>query len=137
MASRARKKALRRELALLALGVALAGFGVTAWNGSAILVQEASMLGTASVSISASVPQNPDNTLAVALQEKQAVLDAREAQLREEPLRAASEQGVPWGLLSFAMSMALFVLVAANFYFDMQRGRPVARSPFAIDLRNR
>jgi len=36
------------------------------------------------------------------------------------------------------MSLALFALVAANFYLDMRRdGRRLIASPFAVDLRRR
>lgn len=98
------------------------------------------MLGAASVSISARVPENADNTLAQALAEKQAVLDAREAALSAQAPaeRVLSGTVIPWGLLSFLMSLALFALVAANFYLDMRRdGRRLVSSPFAVDLRNR
>ncbi|MEN9413244.1 MAG: hypothetical protein RLZZ342_331 [Candidatus Parcubacteria bacterium] len=137
MASRARKTRVRRELALLGLGVALAGFGLASWNGAGMIAQEASMLASATVSISAQVPSNPDNTLAQALQEKENALTQREAELQAAPTRSAIDTAAPWGLLSFLMSIALFILVAANFYLDMQRNAPKSRSPFAIDLRNR
>ncbi len=139
--SRRARSVLRRELSLLSLGVALAGFGVTAWNGASVIVHEAAgMLGAASVSISASVPMNADNALAQALAQKSAALDAREAGLsvRAPAERVSSETVVPWGLLSFLMSLALFALVAANFYLDMRRdGRRLIASPFAVDLRRR
>lgn len=139
--SRRARTVLRRELALLSLGVALAGFGITAWNGPSVIAYEAaSMLGAASVSMSASVPTNTDNALAQALADKAAALEAREAVLlvSAPAERFSSDAVIPWGLLSFLMSLALFALVAANFYFDMRRdGRRLIASPFAVDLRRR
>lgn len=128
-----RRAALGRELSLLTILVAVGGMyaGASTIPSASVATRAASMLGAASVSISAAIPANPDNTLARKLSEKQAELDAREAALLQ-PARS----GFDWGFLAFILSAGLLVLVIINFYLDIRRMQAlVASRTYAVDLR--
>ena len=93
------------------------------------------------VSMSASVPANPYNTLATQLSDEQAQLDARATQLaaQQASLNSRNMLVQDLGLAGFGLSVFLLLLVGLNFYFDMRRrsGGPqgaLARK-FLVDLR--
>ncbi len=98
------------------------------------------LMADAAVSMSASVPANPYNTLASQLSAEQAQLDQREATLNAQE-SAINEQSAPaedWTFASLALSILLLILVALNFYFDMRRRRPrqdPLAQKFLVDLR--
>lgn len=101
--------------------------GEYAKNAGAMLASAANM--------SASVPENPYNTLAAALADRESQLDQREA-----ALNAAASKGLSFsemlGASSFFISLILLILVALNFYYDVKRGK-LAAIPrrFQVDLR--
>ncbi len=116
-------------IGLLGLGVLLLSYStLTASPG--VMAQIASqMVASAVVSMSAGVEENQDNRLALQFAAKEAELQDRESRLvmqEQMPPRVDST-----ALYSFAASMALFVLVALNFFFDWRRGYR-ARSPSVV-----
>lgn len=123
------------------LGLSVAGAGLTypLSHGFAPLAQSAnSLLASASVSMSANIPPNPQNTLAAQLDAKQAALDAREATLAErESSRLPASAFDLFGVASFIMSLFLFVLVGTNFYLDERRALRAQQGVFSVDLRGR
>jgi len=99
------------------------------------------LVADAAISMSASVPANPYNTLAAQLSDEQAQLDARAAQLaaKQSALNAQDVLVQDLGLAGFGLSVFLLILVGLNFYFYMRRrsGAPqgaLARK-FLVDLR--
>lgn len=106
------------------------------------LVRDAhSMMGDAAVSLSASVPPNPYNTLAAQLADEKTQLDQRAAALdaRQSGLSSGSTFQQDLTIASFCMSLMLLLLIGLNFYLDMRRRR--GQSPgylerkFLVDLR--
>ena len=82
------------------------------------------MLGSAAVGVAAGVPENPYNTLAQQLQAKEAELNEREAALRGNDAGTAQNDGFfnePMAVVSFFISIILFVLLLLNYYFDWHR----------------
>lgn len=77
-------------------------------------------IANAVVSASASVLPNPYNTLAEELARKEALLNERGALVGGEVFRAPDTE---YALYSLLMSLALFCLLALNFYFDWRRSR--------------
>lgn len=134
-----RRAELRREMMLLAVIVAIGGMytSVDSVTATPFAASAQSLMGAASVSISAAIAPNPDNTLASQLRAKEEQLAAREAALNT---RAAAPALVvtDWGFWAFVLSATLLVLVGLNFYFDMRRAHAFARARlFAVDLRTR
>lgn len=119
------------------------GYAAATVSPSALTRTSGEMLASASVSISAAVPQNPYNSLAEQLREKEAALQERERAAGVGPSAAGAEPvstlDDKLGVLSLFVSLILLVLVAINFYLDMRReGRvPMLSNPFAVDLRRR
>lgn len=104
-------------------------------NSPALLAQSAdSSLAAASMTVSAGVAPNPYNTLAAQLQQKEAQLDQEQNSIQQQ---SASVDML--GVYSLFISIALFVLVAFNFYFDWKRSRRGAAgpSPYSVDLTSR
>ena len=127
---------------VLGLLVALPAFGYSLYlYPPTELVQSAQRLAAdASLSLSAAVPENPYNTLAAQLSDKQAQLDQQEAQLRNQEAAANQKTllGQDWGLVSFGISILVLVLVGLNFYLDMRRRNPkpdALTRKFLVDLR--
>jgi hypothetical protein len=101
--------------------------------------ENARVMLAGAASMSASVPENPYNSLAAALAEKEAQLDQREAELVAQNSSRATENlsfGEILGMSSFFMSLLILLLVALNFYYDVRRGgsSPMPRK-FLVDLR--
>ncbi len=94
----------------------------------------ASMLGSASVGMSAAVDENPFNTLAQQLVNKERELQARESTLdqREYVLDARE---APMAFYSLILGLGVCLLVLFNFYFDWRRARSSRTSPFVVDAR--
>lgn len=93
-----------------------------------------SMLGSATVGMSAAVDENPFNTLAQQLVNKERELQARESVLdqREYVLDARE---APMAFYSLILGLAVCLLVLFNFYFDWRRSRRTVSSPFVVDAR--
>lgn len=126
----------------LALLFAIPAFGYGAWVGSPqdYVTSVRDMVAGASASLTAQVSANPYNTTALQLAQKEALLNQREADLNRmatEEARGATIRG-NLGLISFGVSIVLFVLVGINFFLDMRRERrrrPVLAQKFSVDLR--
>lgn len=90
------------------------------------------MLANAAVGISASVPPNPYNTLAMELAQKEEDLREREARLAalEAAARDAGEAN-SLALYALGISVTLLVLVGINFLLDWRRGRRRVERPLA------
>lgn len=132
-----RRAELRRELSLLAVLVAIGGMYLSADSveRTPLAIDAQALMGAASVSISAAIAPNPDNTLASQLRAKQEQLDAREASLNSRA-QTASDSFSDWGFRAFVLSSVLLVLVALNFYFDMKRARAMlAARAYAASVR--
>ncbi len=99
-----------------------------------VVKSAASMLGSASVGMSATVDENPFNTLAQQLVNKERELQARESTLdqREYVLDARE---APMALYSLLLGLAVCLLVLFNFYFDWRRDRRTSRSVSIVDVR--
>lgn len=138
------KKKKRGSLAISAFGLVLAvgflGYAVST-NTPALFAQAAeNSLAAASVSVNAGVAPNPDNTLAQQLQAKEQQLDAEQQQVTQVQQAEDSPSALfgSLGFYSLLASIALFLLVAMNFYFDWRRGRKsagTAARPLSVDLR--
>lgn len=98
-----------------------------------VVKNAASMLGSASVGMNATVDENPFNTLAQQLVSKERELQARESVLdqREYVLDARE---APMAFYSLMLGLTVCLLVLANFYFDWRRGRD-QKSPLVVDAR--
>lgn len=136
MRAKRRKKA--SSIGLNTLGIVAAfAFLIFAFsrNSPALLAQSAdSSLAAASMTVSAGVAPNQYNTLAAQLQQKEAQLDQEQNSIQQQ---SASVDML--GVYSLLISLALFILVAFNFYFDWKRSRtPLgSSSPFSVDLSSR
>lgn len=137
------RASVRQEIRALGAFVAVGAMTYAVFvNGpSLIATQTGGMLASATVSISAAIPPNPYNTLAHDLAAKEASLTEREAALatRENSTSVSGVSGgVPWGALSFVLSLSLLILLVINFYLDMRRGVQMTGGPaLSIDLRRR
>lgn len=124
---------------VLSLAVLAAGYAYVV-SSPAGMAQQA-MMSAASVSISAGVAPNPDNTLAAQFAAKEAELGQREAALAAREAESASDMRDRAGMISLAASIMLFVLVAMNFYLDRRRWGftrrvgTAATGQFSVDLR--
>lgn len=107
---------------------------------AALAQNAANSLAAASVSISAGVVPNFDNTLASELTQKQQNLNTQEQALKQKEA-ALSLQGAAssssLGLYSFVASIVLFLLIGLNFYYDRRRTRfpSVMQRALTVDLR--
>ena len=131
----------RINIVALPIATALFVFSVSIAPVQDLIPTATTMLAGAVVSVSAGVASNPDNTLQAQLLQKKNELDTREAQLSERE-RNTTDKPVSsnnsLALYSFLLSLALFILVAINFYMDWARGKKgerTVRQDLAIDLR--
>jgi len=134
-----RNELLRREFTILAFLAAVGFFGYGLYAGApAIIARDSSaLLGAASVSMSAAVPPNEYSELAAQLQQKKEALDQKAIDLAAR--EAADARATPTdylGVVSFVMSVLLFLLIAVNFYFDARRDIAATRGALLVDLRN-
>ena len=91
-----------------------------------VLVKTASsMLGSATIGMTAGVQENPYNTAAEQLAQKQTELASREATVHAYEGGSLTSTRV-LAALSFVISILVLVLVAANYYMDFRRGRRIA-----------
>lgn len=132
---------VRPHIALLALLVAAPSFtlSVMALSSARYDAQGVSQVAGAAA-MTASVPENPYNTLSRQLDQRAASLDVREAALRErEGTRSViGALGDYMGFASFFLSIAILLLLSYNFYLDARRGiiRTIAiPERFKVDLR--
>lgn len=131
------RKRLWRPVDLNVLGVAAAALLLSysfSFAPPTVVVKNAAvMLGSASVGMSAAVDENPFNTLAQQLVNKERELQARESALDQREY-VLDEREAPLALYSLLLGLVVCLLVLTNFYFDWRRGRP-QKSPFVIDAR--
>lgn len=105
---------------MLGVLVAIGGlyYGVDTFGPGLLAQRGEAFVANASVSISAAIPPNPDNTLAQELRAKQEALDAR-----ERSLMTGSTTSTDWGFRAFVLSALLLMLMIVNFYLDIRRAR--------------
>lgn len=124
-----------KYLEVTALVVAVLLFGYAAVTSTPASLGQSAKDSLATVGVSLAVTQNPYNSAAEQLAQKQKLLDQREADLASREHSSYDPSG-RLALYSLATSLALFVLVALNFYFDVKRRGPTKRSgQFSVDLR--
>lgn len=87
-----------------------------------IVKSSTSMLGSASVGASATVDENPFNTLAQQLVNKERELQERENVIGQREV-LLDARDAPIAFYSLALSLMLCFMVVANFYFDWRRER--------------
>ncbi len=107
--------------ACFVLAAVLFSYSILSEAPEKLASSSSSMLADALVSISASVAPNPDNTVAAELQKKQDELDVRQKNIDILEKRATTVNA--YALYSFLISIALFILVAFNYFFDWRRAR--------------
>lgn len=123
----------RSRLFALSIAVILLAYGVYDGGPQTFALAGKSLLASASVSISAAVPETPESTIAAQLAAKEARLARQEAALTQR-----AEPRDLFGVASFVMSIVLFMLVAANFYLDLHRRYGgILPAAYAVDLRRR
>jgi hypothetical protein len=140
MAKKAKRirKTLWRHIDANVLGVAAAAlllsYSFSFAPPTVVVKSAASMLGSASVGMTAAVDENPFNTLAQQLVNKERELQARESSLdqREYVLDARE---APLALYSLILGLSVCLLVLFNFYFDWRRAHRTKSSPFVVDVR--
>lgn len=128
---------ISHHVAGLTLGVAvlLLGYSTSVAPPEHVAREARQLLANAVVGISTGVAPNPYNTLAAQLDSKQQELDERESRLeRLESKAIEREQDAQWAFYSLVASALLFLLVAANFYFDARRSR-ITASQFTVSLK--
>lgn len=106
------------------LGVAVAALLLSysfSFAPPAVVVRNVStMVGNATVGMNAAVDENPFNTLAQQLVEKERDLQGRESALdRREEILLVRE--APFAIYSFILGLVVCLLVLANFFFDWRR----------------
>ena len=127
-----------RHLDANVLGVAAAALLLSysfSFAPPTVVVKSASlMLGSASVGMNAAVDENPFNSLAQQLVNKERELQARESALdqREYVLDARE---APMALYSLILGLTVCLLVLFNFYFDWRRERRGKKSGIVVDAR--
>ncbi len=132
------KRRRNRNAGLLSVAVFL--FGLAVITAPPASLQQSAKDMFAAVGVSMSVAQNPINTQAQQLKQKETQLDQREATLlaKENPTAQWQwiGQNANLSFYSLCMSTALFILVGINFYFDFRRkNRSGAAQKFSVDLR--
>jgi len=124
---------------LIVTAAAFMGFAFMSDSPAALWGSTQNLMAAAGASLDASVPPNPYNSLAAQLEAKQAQLNAEQASFDAQAQQAAPSAPGNWGFWSLCVSVALFVLVALNFYFDIRRSRGAGGAPpergFSIRLR--
>lgn len=135
---------LSRSTIVNAIGLLVAipafSYSLYVYSPGALAESAGRLVADATMSLTASVPANPYNTLAQELSDKQAALDREQAQLsaKESAASGTSSSAVYFGLASFCISVLVLMLVGLNFYLDMRRKYPRADAlsrKFLVDLR--
>lgn len=124
MAKRRKKEDIASRIAL-AVALVLMIYALSNDSFQTLVFQAPTMLGSAVIGMSAGVEANPYNTLAAQLSEKERELAAREARLQDAADGGLYDMGGTRMLsaASFMLSLALFVLVALNYFFDWRRSK--------------
>jgi predicted PurR-regulated permease PerM len=122
------------------VAVALLGYALSLASPAQLALTARDQFAAASVSISAGVSANPDNSLAEQLKEKSAQLDVQQQHIQELQQSLSTHPNDTLGFYSLIASIFMFLLVSVNFYFDWRRGRgqggaPRAR-PFTVNLQS-
>ncbi len=95
------------------------------------------LVANAMVGMNAGVLPNEFNSLAQALEDKEAELKEREARLSGVEIEGGMFSTNTLAVASLAVSILLVILVGLNFFFDVRRGRrnAVVMGSVPIDLR--
>ena len=125
---------------MLALAAVFLSYTALTATPSSLLGNAQTMLASAGVGVSVAVAPNPYNTLAQQLSNKEAQLNQQSAFLaaQEQTINSSAPTAPAnrYGFYSLCVSMALFVLVAINFYFDIRRrDKATPAGTFSVDLR--
>ncbi len=127
-----------RHIDVNVLGVAAAALLLSysfSFAPPTVVVKSASsMLGSASVGMNAAVDENPFNTLAQQLVNKERELQVRESVLDQREFVLDAREA-PMALYSLLLGLAVCLLVLFNFYFDWRREKRSSISPFVVDVR--
>ncbi|MFM2330855.1 MAG: hypothetical protein RLZZ26_362 [Candidatus Parcubacteria bacterium] len=122
------------------VAVALLGYALLLASPSELALTARTQLAAASVSISAGVPANPDNTLAGQLEQKSAQLDVQQQHIQDLQQSLSSSANDTLGFYSLIASIFVFLLISVNFYFDWRRSRGQGDSlltrPFTVNLQS-
>jgi predicted PurR-regulated permease PerM len=125
-----------KHLVILTAAVFFALYGLITLSPRVVVRGVQSVLTATVITSTASVPANPDNTVAQALQAKEASLNAREQQLNAAAQQTAATRSstdiVAW--LSLALSVFLAFFVALNLYLQ-NRHTVRAAGSLLVDLR--
>jgi hypothetical protein len=148
MAKKARVRKQERfanYLTALALFVAMTGLSYPLFTSTPgeLAARAGSLVaaGSSAVSMSIAIPDNPYNSLAEQLKQKQIELDQREVALNgKTPVAGSTPKGAfgdNLGVYSFFISIILLVLVGINFYYDAERRKKRTPVPgkYSVDLR--
>ena len=131
------------HLTALALFVAMVGLAYPLFTSTPERIAATAgrlVAAGASVGTSMVIPENPYNSLAQELKDKQIALDEREQALNKKPAISTIVQGT-WsdrlGVYSFFISIILLVLIGFNFYYDVsrQKKRTPLAGKYSVDLR--
>jgi hypothetical protein len=124
--TRRNRKDLWKYLDVNVFGVAVAALLLSysfSFAPPTVVAKNASlMLGSATVGMSAAVDENPFNTLAQQLVNKERELQARESALDQREFVLDAREA-PWAVYSFIFGLIISLLVLINFYFDWRRNR--------------
>ncbi len=126
-----------RYIDITALSIAVLLFSYAAATSARQSLGQGAGSMLATVGVSLAITPNPYNSVAAQLSTKQKQLDQREAQIAaQEQAGSGLLSSNKLSLYSLGTSLALFILVATHFYFDMKRRRPAqSTGRFSIDLR--
>jgi hypothetical protein len=117
------KEVIRRTLVVVALVLFI--YATSVDTPGALARTAGSMVGSAVVGMTAGVEPNPYNSAATQLAQKQAELDAREANLNASgDASLTGTRGL--AAASFVTSVIVLLLVTANYYMDFRRARKFA-----------
>lgn len=136
-----RSRAIAFNAIALLVAVAALFHSIALGVGPRLVDDAHSLMGDAAVSLNASVPPNPYNTLADQLAAEKTQLDNRAATLNAQQAGFSSPNKIQvWmTIASFCMSLVLLFLVGLNFYLDMRRRRGqvpgLLERKFLVDLR--
>jgi hypothetical protein len=137
---KSRKRQARKMPLLNLAGIGVAAFALTfsvTVTSPEKFLFDAQNLFAAAVGAQAAVPENPYNTLAQQLEDRERALEERETAQGTSPEQAPLANNT-WAFVSFGLSVMLFVLVGLNFYLDTRRGSRVAQlltRRYSVDLR--
>lgn len=128
------------KLIFLAVFFGVFMYSVASVSFATVAKGSENLFANAVVGVFAGVAENPYNSLAQQLQEKEDELAAREAALATKELSNESTNSLfgSLGGWSLFVSSILLILLLVNFYFDIRRSRQRdggKRTTYSIDLK--